>query len=329
MPTLHSDISIASFTDVKNFPDAVWEVLEAHPRPANVILPQALKARAEGQRKAINQSLWIVCSTDSVIEFILSVTEGPMGAYPAFIFTPLPFDRLSDDYIRPSIRSMVVALVTALHTTSRIYSVFSAEPIARIFADEWAKHTGIKAEQLYYAAKLSYCTIDTLDKRSSTVDMSRGYLLRPAVREDIEAIGELCYFFASESHPFTLTKARARTEASLLVEKKQVWVHEAKGSGGKKEIASIVAFTRNSDRFVQTRGGNGRDVQNVSFEDLLTGPNCKESVVLYVAHDNIAANVVYDRVGFAGLAKGGPKVAGVEPWLEFGFDRKKVVLGHW
>ncbi|KAG6853511.1 hypothetical protein C0991_003641 [Blastosporella zonata] len=271
MPALTSDISIEIFEDVKQLPAAAWKVLEDHPRPANIISPQALKARWEGSgpRKDKTTDLWIVCSTDSIIEFILSATEGSMGSYPIFIFTPLPSHCLSDDYIRPCIQSMVVALAAAA-PISRVYSIFSLEPVAMIFAKEWTKRTGIELadDPVYYEAKLSYCTIDTLDKRSFTMDASRGYQLRPAVHEDIESIGELCYFFASDSvrllsystifakeltfhvlqQPFTLTKARAELEASILVEKKQVWVHEAKGSGGGKEIASIVAFTRNSDR---------------------------------------------------------------------------------
>lgn len=55
----------------------------------------------------------------------------------------------------------------------------------------------------------------------------------------------------------------------------------------------------------------------------------KHYVVLYVAHDNSAARV-YERVGFVGLGQGPQKnVPGVERWLEIGFDRSRVDLGHW
>jgi ribosomal protein S18 acetylase RimI-like enzyme len=53
-----------------------------------------------------------------------------------------------------------------------------------------------------------------------------------------------------------------------------------------------------------------------------------ESVVLYVAHDNPAAAKVYHKVGFRGLLSDHAK-DGVEDWLELGFDRKVVELGHW
>jgi hypothetical protein len=53
-----------------------------------------------------------------------------------------------------------------------------------------------------------------------------------------------------------------------------------------------------------------------------------EKVVLYVGVEN-PAKIVYDRVGFLGLAPGSPAVDGVEHWLEIGFDRAEVDLGHW
>jgi hypothetical protein len=48
-----------------------------------------------------------------------------------------------------------------------------------------------------------------------------------------------------------------------------------------------------------------------------------------VAHDNIAAAKVYHRVGFVGLDENDYTAEGVEDWLEIGFDRKYVQLGHW
>ena len=55
----------------------------------------------------------------------------------------------------------------------------------------------------------------------------------------------------------------------------------------------------------------------------------KESVCLYVAHNNPAAAKVYHRVGFLGLGPETERVEGVDRWLELGFDRSKVELGHW
>lgn len=55
----------------------------------------------------------------------------------------------------------------------------------------------------------------------------------------------------------------------------------------------------------------------------------KESVVLYVAHNNPTAAKVYHRVGFVGLSEDEEPVEGVDSWLELGFDQEKVELGHW
>jgi len=66
-----------------------------------------------------------------------------------------------------------------------------------------------------------------------------------------------------------------------------------------------------------------------SDRDLYSLLQTKENVVLYVAHDNPGAAKVYRRVGFVGLAKDGPAVEGVDPWLEIGFEPSQVQLGHW
>jgi hypothetical protein len=73
---------------------------------------------------------------------------------------------------------------------------------------------------------------------------------------------------------------------------------------------------------------------NRALNTLLMSCSCsllktKESVVLYVAHDNKAAAKVYHRVGFIGLDGKDCSVDGVERWLEIGFDRDVVKLGHW
>ncbi|GLB37824.1 putative FR47-like protein [Lyophyllum shimeji] len=344
MPSLPSTgVFTNTYHSAEDLPKALWDALHSNPRNANVILPQTIKAQAEERspaNKSRHLSVWITCSSAFGIEFVLAVTEGYMGSYPVFIFTTLPFRALTDDYIRPCIYKLVRALDKAV-PHRRVYSVFAPEPITRLFAEEWTRLTGIAnyANQPFYAAKITYCTAKNLDKRNATIDVTLGYNLRPAVPDDIPAIGELCFLFAVDSFPFCLTRARADEEAALLVEKKQVWVHEAQNPGQPKEIASIVAFTRNSENVAaitkvytnpkwRRRGCAERLVRRVC-KHFLTGPGRKESVVLYVAHDNRAATNVYHRVGFAGLAKDSPPVEGVDRWLEIGFDFAKVDLGQW
>jgi len=53
----------------------------------------------------------------------------------------------------------------------------------------------------------------------------------------------------------------------------------------------------------------------------------KKAVVLYVAHSNPAASKVYHRSGFQGLSPSESRPAGVEDWLELGFQGAQ--LGHW
>lgn len=65
-------------------------------------------------------------------------------------------------------------------------------------------------------------------------------------------------------------------------------------------------------------------VRHVTKEYLKT----RQVVILYVGHDNPAANV-YRRVGYVGLGKESVQVKGVDRWMEVGFDQNKVVLGHW
>jgi len=52
------------------------------------------------------------------------------------------------------------------------------------------------------------------------------------------------------------------------------------------------------------------------------------AISLFVGVANRAA-IVYNRVGFLGLNPNSPPVPGVETWIEIGFDRQHVHLGHW
>lgn len=151
-----------------------------------------------------------------------------------------------------------------------------------------------------------------------------------------------------------MTRASALQEAAYLVNNGLVWIHRILTPGqSQSEIASAVAFTRNSESIATVTkvitsvkwrrfGCAERLVRRVcrqyvlclsrearSDRDFYSLLQTKESVVLYVAHNNPGAAKVYRRVGFVGLAKEGPAVEGVDPWLEIGFDRSQVRLGHW
>ncbi|KAH9951033.1 hypothetical protein B0H21DRAFT_776417 [Amylocystis lapponica] len=333
------------YRDSNDFPAYVWDTLRHDPRSSNIILGPAEKARTRPASVASSrrEDLWIVCATrrsggaSPSLEFILSCIQGPLGSYPIFIYTPFSSRQIRTE----SHRSRITSLVNALQKNvapERVFSVFALEPITRMFAAIWRERTGVPldGEPEYYAAKFSYCTRRTFCARQPTTFPDMTYTLRPAVESDIRQAASLCYGFAAASEPFTLTPERAVQEATLLIRNRQLWVHEVQVPGQPAEIASIVAVTRTSDTVAaitkvytnprwRQRGCAERLTRHVCEHLLKT----KESVVLYVAHDNPAAATVYHRVGFVGLAPGSAPVDGVDSWLELGFERSAVTLGHW
>lgn len=284
---------------------------------------------------AIVGQYWIVCSVNSRIELVLSCTENFLDSYPVFIFSTRPHSELTPQYIHPLVHSLALTLLDTV-PTHRVYSVFAPEPITHIFVALWSELTGISPEQTpYYAAHLTYCTRATLSDRRQTICSNAIFDLRLAERADEREVAELCFGFAAESDPFTLTPEEAWEEAAMMIQNKLVWVHRII-EGSNSSIASIVCVTRTTDTVAaitkvytnpkfRRRGCAERLTRHVARHLLKT----KESVILYVAHDNPAASKVYHRVGFLGLAAKSPVMDGVDKWLEVGFDQSRVVLGHW
>lgn len=332
---------VHAYDSASALPAEVMNALFANPRNTNVVLPHVLKSR---EREQLGQSTpdgqcWITCTTYKPrpnVEFVLACTESDMGKYPIFIVTTLPLSSLSPAFLEPRIALMIEHLL-AFVNVERVYSVFAPDAITAAFVDEWTSRTGVEPlDEAYYAAKLTFCTSMPL-ARSMTKHTEFDYELRPAVWDDLGAVAELCEKFSQESEPFVLTSARAVREAQLLIQNRQVWVHTIdRKNGSPIEVASIVAFTRNTNvsatitkvytnKRWRGRGCAQRLVRYVSKKLLST----TDSVALYVAHDNPAAAKVYRNVGFVGLDDSQPPVQGVDSWLEVGFDRAKVTLGHW
>lgn len=188
MPGLTHSIEVHK--QAADIPRDVLDALRRSERDANVILPtilHSLGAERPGQ-------VWVVCRSGPHIQFILSCTEGYMGAYPIFIMTTLPYVELTPAFIHTQMVLMAKALKPAV-PVHRVYSVFSATPISRVFAGIWSELTGVAlVHQPYYAAKLSYCTIHSLVDGSDL-----GCELRPAESRDTMKIAELCYEFAYDS----------------------------------------------------------------------------------------------------------------------------------
>ncbi|KAF8872523.1 hypothetical protein CPB85DRAFT_1237624 [Mucidula mucida] len=323
-------------------PSHFWEVARIKPAHFNTILPIAQKCRDRERAGYPNASanVWVLVWTHLRLDLVLSCTSTEMGTYPIFIASTVPTPRLTQQFLSSRIPVLASTLYQEVPDT-RVYSVFGPDAIVNSFAPLWSSLTGIsRYAEPYYAAKLSVCTSRTISNRSASIIPGLQMDLRLAVPADLQGVAELCYGFASESDPFTLTRDEALKEASHLIQNKQVWVHgirQEATNNGPSEIASIVACTRNADQCAtitkvytnprwRRRGCAERLVRRVT-KILLSSRY--EEVALYVAHDNPAAAKVYHRVGFAGLGDGSADGVNCEHWSEIGFDRNVVELGHW
>ncbi|KAJ8523311.1 hypothetical protein ONZ45_g187 [Pleurotus djamor] len=253
-----------------------------------------------------------------------------MGAYPICIFSPHPYKVVAnEEFSRPRLRELAERLYRKVDV-KRVFSVFAFAPVSQVFADEWQRLTGIAQQEVYYAAKQSYCTKASLRYRPLPQELKHS--MRLAMDSDIPGVADLCYQFAQDSAPFVLTHERALDEAKYLVSNKKVWVHL--GPGTSDTIASIVAVTREGgDVSSITKVFTGVDWRRMGCAKRLTAFVCEEllrernAVVLYVGHDNPAKSV-YSSIGFVGLGKDEDSIDGVDDWLELGFDRERVELGH-
>ncbi|KAJ7198514.1 hypothetical protein GGX14DRAFT_469539 [Mycena pura] len=331
-----------TYRTATTLPADVWDALRSSPQNANIILPIALKtlAREEAyESPVVRDQCWIAVRSLGSVDFVLSVTNGDIGAYPVFIFTTHPVHRLTPDFLLPRLIRLAEALRAAV-PVKRVYSVFAPDAVTRMFVETWCSLTGIQGyHEPYYHAMFSFCTKKSLRGlgRQPTIFPGLVYELRPAVESDLQAVAALCYQFAADSAPFFLSHEGAIKEAATLIHNGQVWVHAIRREEDSvSDVASIVAYTRNSESVAtitkvftnptwRRRGCAERLVRRVTKHLLAT----KQSVALYVAHDNPAATNVYHRVGFLGLGDDAAPVEGVDSWVEIGLDRTKVELGHW
>jgi len=190
------------FDRASDIPSEVWNTLEAHAVNANVILPALLTSlAAEKEGVVIPNQRWLVFygQDNQTVEFVLSCTNGCMGAYPIFIFTTHKYSALNPTYLIPRLQF----LAEVLHETvpiERVYSVFAPEIIATLFIDIWTRLTGIEChapDPYYYAAKISFCSRRTLSRSQPT--QNTAFSMRPASMEDIEQVAVLCFEFALTS----------------------------------------------------------------------------------------------------------------------------------
>ena len=207
MPSNAPSHIVEVYRTARSLPMDVWEALHANPRGSNVILPYVKKARQSTEvTPDASPNVWLVCSTyragssTASVDFIVSCTEGPLGSYPLFIYTPIPATQLTSSFYTPRLRSLIRELSHSV-PPERVFSVFALEPIARCFASLWTHASGIELEQdpEYYAAKLTYCNANTFQAGHLAPLRDVSYELRPARESDIKSVAELCYGFATTS----------------------------------------------------------------------------------------------------------------------------------
>jgi len=345
MPVSASRITVQTYRSALSLPASVWDFFATHQEHTNVMYPVAKKLKQQ-ELTGITPSpdtFWMTCSTthsshsDRTLDFVLSCTPGPEGRYPIFICTTVPVHDLRDDFIRPRMEELVRFLYASV-PLERVYSVFAPVQITNIFAFVWTKYTGIQLDQdpEYYSAKLTFCTLSSSRNRRASVSKS-SFVLRSAVEADIPAAAVLCHGFAAVSEPFILSVEGAIREATNLIRNNQLWVHEIVRPNQPKQMASIVAVSRQSESVAGiTKVFTDPSCRSMGCAERLVRVACGHllkthtSVILYVAHNNPAAAKVYHRVGFHGLDPSSKTtIDGVEDWLELGFDRNQVELGHW
>ncbi|KAI0361052.1 hypothetical protein OH77DRAFT_1392161 [Trametes cingulata] len=266
-------------------------------------------------------------SSPPTLDLVLACVDWTLGDYPIFLWTPNRISASSSAWLAPRVAELAAHLNLCV-PPERVFSVFGLTSLVKAFARVWTQITGFVVEpEPFYAALFSYCNARTF--RESDAALPEGHLLRKATPDDLEPVAQLCKEFADDSIYFPLSIERARVEARELISKGLVWVYDAAG-----DITTICAVTRNSHRVSaitkvyttprwRRRGCAEYLVREVTAQLLFSVG--KESVVLYVGHEN-SAQRVYDRVGFAGLC-GKDKPDAVEDSLELGFvgaDR-----GHW
>ncbi|KAI9060558.1 hypothetical protein FKP32DRAFT_1577631 [Trametes sanguinea] len=330
--------SVSVFYHPSSFPPSVWSALEKDPRSSNIIYATAAKL-VQSDASLASCNLWTVCQTvgqNSEVMFVLSCTRGPIGDYPIFIYTPLSRDVLTDDFLNLPILSMVRALQANV-SPERVFSVFALDAVADKFAATWTAETGVRlADQpIYYHAKLLCCTKVTIGNIAHEENTS--VQMRPAREADITALARLCHGFASTSEPFVLTEQQALYEASMLIRKGEAWVYAIPGrqAGHEAEITCMVAVSRTTETvsaitkvFTAPNWRGHRHAQHLVHFVCASLLQAHESIVLFVSHNNHAAEKVYRRVGFVNHSSSKDNSV-ADSWKELGFDREVAQLGHW
>ncbi|KAF9225546.1 hypothetical protein BS17DRAFT_603864 [Gyrodon lividus] len=353
MPGLNlspSSICVVEHHTPESFLSVAYPTLRHHERSSNIILAHALKkVSAEAALTGCqfvtqpevsldlpscdspNESLWLTLwSTSSRgtsdLEMVLACHRAGQYDLPVFLWSPQSRSLISPQWLIPRITTLADRLMSCIPPT-RVFSVFGATHLVKAFSIYWTNLTGFQTEPTpFYSAYFTYCTKETFVDSPDALPV--GHCTRRALSSDIEGIARLCKEFADDSIYFPLSIEHARAEGNELISKGQIWLYEVSGA-----VAAICAVTRTSlNVSAITKVYTSPDWRRRGFAEHLVRCvtrklfDCgKESVVLYVGHEN-SARRVYHRVGFAGLFDQ-EKPEGVEDALELGFVGTN--RGHW
>ncbi|KAG9011317.1 hypothetical protein FRB93_003119 [Tulasnella sp. JGI-2019a] len=326
-------------------------VLPGREREANIWLPHAKKMarkeqanpqQVESSSGKASEQFWLSCwstrrdthpgSNSQSLDFVVACISSPLGKYPIFLYANVPSRLLTSSFLSSRIPQLVDRLAGVVKT-SRVFSVFGPTPLTKAFVTSWSRQTCSTAiPEAFYAAKFSTCTRESLAPVGLPLPL--GHTLRLAEPRDAEAAAVLCKEFADDSVYFPLEYADALKEAKEMIQNQQLWTYYIQKPEG-QVLACIVACTRATQNVVavnkvytnpscRSQGCARRLVRHVC--DFWLFGQRKDSVVLYVAHDNEPAERAYHRVGFGGLC-GTPAEFEVEDWLEIGFENTD--RGHW
>ncbi|KAG6329070.1 hypothetical protein ID866_10019 [Astraeus odoratus] len=328
---------IEAYTHANNIPETVWGALRAQEARSNVIYPFALKAKEFGQNDTAQ--LWLAYFNGAgQVTFVLSCTRGDLGDYPIFIVTSIPYAECQDEVITGPLVLLAKELRSKVQL-DRVFAVFAYAPVAHMFATVWQDQTNVARGDEYYRAAFGHCTrasfMNAQEPRTLPSDRSIEVWLGRAEARHTEQVADLCFQFAETSEPYTLTRQQALQEANSLISRGQVWIHLIRENSEDWDAACIVAATRQSANISTiTKVFTNPEKRKLGCAERLLRRVCKEiftekrGISLFVGTSNSAANV-YRRVGFAGLGTTENQMEGVEIWLEIGFDKSKVKLGHW
>ncbi len=301
-----------------------------------------------------HEQLWITqwsqlsVSAAPVLDLVVTVTHSDIDNLPLFLWSSVDTIRLTKSFIVPRF-TFISKFIHSLVPTSRVFSVFGPNILTKAFADAWFAETGIPTyPKAYYAAALTFMTRETLREEGPARPSRDRYppIIRRATLADVPAVASQCYEFAFGSD-FELSPERSIREASIYIKRGQMYVCEVEFPNGERRLASICAVTRNTRRNATiTKVHTSYDFRSMGYAETLVREVCRhllfekgsrfgraasdiepyDAVALYVAHDNIPASTVYDRVGFLGL-KGKERPVGVEDVLELGFENS--IKGYW